>query len=261
MAALIKALLQPVAIVWLGLLALCVWQIYKRHYRWAAVPGALFLFVFITGSSPLAGYLLAGLESPYARTNWDDLPEADAVVVLGGIASGSEYEITGLDFSARADRIMTGVELIRQEKSKVLVVGGGGYLKEGQWRAEADRLRPWMADWELLKGAAVTDLGVCGNTREEAEKFVKLVKERDWGTVYLVTSANHMKRAEAVFLSAGVSVVPVGCDYMGYPFRGRWALIPSQSRMVGLRTWLYEKVGWAYYRSKGWIRLEALPKE
>ena len=52
MAALIKALLQPVAIVWLGLLALCVWQIYKRHYRWAAVPGALFLFVFITGSSP-----------------------------------------------------------------------------------------------------------------------------------------------------------------------------------------------------------------
>ena len=150
MAALIKALLQPVAIVWLGLLALCVWQIYKRHYRWAAVPGALFLFVFITGSSPLAGYLLAGLEAPYARTNWDDLPEADAVVVLGGIAAGSEYEITGLDFSARADRIMTGVELIRQEKSKVLVVGGGGYLKEGQWRAEADRLRPWMADWELL---------------------------------------------------------------------------------------------------------------
>ena len=83
MAALIKALLQPVAIVWLGLLALCVWQIYKRHYRWAAVPGALFLFVFITGSSPLAGYLLAGLEAPYARTNWDDLPKADAVVVLG----------------------------------------------------------------------------------------------------------------------------------------------------------------------------------
>ena len=261
MAALIKALLQPVAIVWLGLLALCVWQIYKRHYRWAAVPGALFLFVFITGSSPLAGYLLAGLEAPYARTNWDDLPEADAVVVLGGIAAGSEHEITGLDFSARADRIMTGVELIRQEKSKVLVVGGGGYLQDGQWRSEADRLRPWMADWELLGGAGVEDLGVCGNTREEAVKFAKLVKERDWETVYLVTSANHMKRAEAVFLSAGVSVVPVGCDYMGYPFRGRWGLIPSQDRMVGLRTWLYEKVGWAYYRSKGWIRLEALPKE
>ena len=60
-----------------------MWQIYKRHYRWAAVPGSLFLFVFITGSSPLAGYLVAGLEAPYARTNWDDLPEADTVVVLG----------------------------------------------------------------------------------------------------------------------------------------------------------------------------------
>ena len=42
MATLIKALLQPVAIVWLGLLALCVWQIYKRHYRWAACPAPCF---------------------------------------------------------------------------------------------------------------------------------------------------------------------------------------------------------------------------
>ena len=118
-----------------------------------------------------------------------------------------------------------------------------------------------MADWGLLKEAEVTDLGVCGNTREEAEEFVKLVKERDWDTVYLVTSANHMKRAEAVFLSAGISVMPVGCDYMGYPYSGRWRLIPSQDRLVGMRTWLYEKVGWTYYRSKGWIRLEALPKK
>ena len=123
----------------------------------------------------MAGYLLAGLEAPYARTNWDDLPEADAVVVLGGIASGSEYEITGLDFSARADRIMTGVELIRQEKSKVLVVGGGGYLKEGQWRAEADRLRPWMAD---IVGGPRWPIWGLWKYPEEAEKFFKLVKER-----------------------------------------------------------------------------------
>ena len=95
------------------------------------------------------------------------------------------------------------------------------------------------------------DLGVCGNTREEAVKFAKLVKERDWETVYLVTSANHMKRAEAVFLSAGVSVVPVGCDYMGYPFRGRWGLIPSQDRMVGLRTWLYREGGLGLLPVKG----------
>ena len=44
----------------------------------------------------LGGYLLAGLEAPYARTNWDDLPEADAVVVLRDCL-WFEYEITGLD--------------------------------------------------------------------------------------------------------------------------------------------------------------------
>ena len=49
-----------------------------------------------------------------------------------------------------------------------------------------------------------------------------------------------MKRAEAALIRR-VSVVPVGCDYMGYPFEALG--IDSQSdRMVGLRTWLYEKV-------------------
>ena len=115
-----------------------------------------------------------------------------------------------------------------------------------------------MADWELLKGAEVTDLGVCGNTREEAEEFVKLVKERDWDTVYLVTSANHMKRAEAVFLSAGVSVVPVGCDYMGYPFVAL-GLIPSQvewsdCELGFTRRWV------GLLPVEGWIRLEACRK-
>ena len=46
--------------------------------------------------------------------------------------------------------------------------------------------------------AEVADLGL-QEFQEEAEKFFKLVKERDWDTAYLVTSANHMKRAEAVF--------------------------------------------------------------
>ena len=260
MAALIKALLQPIAIVWLGLLALCAWQIYKRHYRWAAVPGALFLFIFIAGSSPLAGYLLSRLEAPYVRTDWDDLPQADAVVVLGGMATGSEHEITGVNFSAAADRIMTGIALVRGGNSNVLVIGGGGYWSGGELLPEADPLGPWMKDWKLLDNAEVHDLGICGNTREEAVKFSELAEMNDWESVLMVTSANHLKRAEAVFLSSGVSVEPVGCDYMGYPYRGDWKLIPSQDRLVGLRTWLYETVGWTYYRSQGWIRLEALPK-
>jgi len=261
MAALIKALLQPVAIVWLGLLALCVWQIYKSHYRWAAVPGALFLFVFITGSSPLAGYLIAGLEAPYARTNWDDLPEADTVVVLGGFVGGSNYEINGLNFNKSADRILTGIELIRRNKSDALVVGGGSFESEGKEYSEASQVKPWMAEWEVLGDAKVDDLGICNNTREEAVKFARLAKEHDWSTIILVTSANHMKRAGAVFQSEGIEVVPVACDFKGIGKPNSWKLIPDQDRMIDLRTWLYEKVGWAYYRSKGWIRLEALPKE
>ena len=261
MAALVKALLQPVAIVWLGLLGLCAWQIYRRHYRWAAVPGALFFFIFITGSSPLAVYLLADLEKPYARTDWVDLPEADAVVVLGGFVRGAGNEITGLNFNKSADRIMAGIELIRRNKSDVLVVGGGSFIAGGKEYPEANQVKPWMVDWELLGNAQVEDLGICKNTREEAVKSARLAKELDWNTIIIVTSANHMKRAEAVFRSEGIEVVPVACDFNGIGRVKSWELIPDQDRMIDFRTWLYEKVGWTYYRSKGWIRLEKLPKE
>ncbi|HIL25746.1 MAG TPA: YdcF family protein [Verrucomicrobia bacterium] len=261
MAALAKALLQPVVLLWLALLGSAGWFIYKRKYRLAALQGGLALALFILGSSPLAGNLLSRLEAPYGRTSWETLPEADAVLVLGGIGGGSDSEITGIDFSSTVDRLLTGIDLTRRGKAPVLVLGGGGYWKNGKLGSEAERIRPWMEKWKLAEDIPVHDLGVCANTYEESQKFAALARKEGWKTILLVTSASHMKRAEAVFLSSGVEVTPVACDFGAWRHRNEWNIFPSIDRLKAVQIWMYESAGWMYYRSKGWIQLDALPEK
>ena len=47
MADLAKQLLNPVVIIWIILIGMCVWQIYKRQHRWAAINGGMVLFMFL----------------------------------------------------------------------------------------------------------------------------------------------------------------------------------------------------------------------
>ena len=87
-----------------------------------------------------------------------------------------------------------------------------------------------------------------------------LVEANEWKSVMLVTSAWHMRRAEAVFQSTGVRVIPVACDFTGfYPspnssFFGHCLLFPQAGRLDVLRMYLQERIGWLYYRSRGWIK-------
>ena len=127
MADLVKQLLDPVAIIWLILIAMCAWQIYKRQHRWAAINGGMVLFLFLFGSTTLSSSLIGTLEKPYIGGIIDSNATADAVVVLGGYASGGDEELTGIDAHESFDRILTGIELIREGRAGRLYVGGGMY--------------------------------------------------------------------------------------------------------------------------------------
>ena len=116
-----------------------------------------------------------------------------------------------------------------------------------------------MHRWKLID-SPVLHLGICANTHEEALKTMEMIKLKGWRSVYLVTSASHMRRSEAVFRSAGIKTIPVACDFQGYPPSGEWrfseryTLLPQSVRLNLLRVYLHEQVGWLYYRSRGWIK-------
>ena len=256
MAYLVKQLLHPVAIIWLILIVMCGWQIYKRQYRWAAINGGMVLFLFLFGSTTLSSKLIGTLEKPYIGGIIDGNATADAVVVLGGYASGGDEELTGIDASGAFDRILSGIELVRVGKANRLYVGGGWFKTNDSRQSEHSVIEPWIRRWDLTD-VPIDSLGNAGNTYGESQAVKKLMNKNGWSKIILVTTASHMPRARAVFESSGVRVIPVGCDFKSIT-QGTLKVFPSSGRLDSLQVFLTEKVGWMYYRSKGWIRLEAL---
>ena len=256
MADLVKQLLHPVALIWLILIAMCAWQIYKRQHRWAAIDGGMVLFRFLFGSTTLSSILIGTLEKPYIGGIIDRNATADAVVVLGGYVSGGDEELTGIDASGAFDRILTGIELVRAGKANRLYVGGGWFKTSDSRHSEHSVIEPWIRRWDLTD-VPIDSLGDAGNTYGESQAVKKLMDKNGWSKIILVTTAWHMPRARAVFESSGVRVIPVGCDFKSVT-QGALNIFPSSGRLDTLWFFLTEKVGWMYYRSKGWIRLEAL---
>jgi uncharacterized SAM-binding protein YcdF (DUF218 family) len=220
-------------------------------WTWPVLPLAI---VHLVGATPLSPWLLAGLERPYLR-DWDILPQVDAVVILGGMHDYRPETLLGLDLAENADRLMTGIEWARRSGGLPIVFTGGSWELDGKMSPGSKILEDWLRDWGVLDGE-VLHVWPCGNTRDEATGVRALMTERGWERVALVTSANHLRRAEATFSKVNVEVVPVGCEFHGVSAMdagGNWQWLPRSRVLAWYQLWLHETLGWMYYRLKGWI--------
>ena len=116
-------------------------------------------------------------------------------------------------------------------------------------------MQTWYESWSI---ASLPSYVLPGNlnTRDEALGTLKLMNEQSWETILLVTSGTHMARAEAVFKSTGINVIPVACDFEGSSYlerTGGWSLVPRQTSFYLMKVYLHEVIGWPYYRLRGWI--------
>ena len=128
----ISSFTEPLSIVWLLALTGCVCAVRRRQWVSALCLAAIALSLSLAGSS-VSSRLLASIERPYAQVNLDALPACDAVVVLGGSAGPAEVSPFRFDLNARADRGVTGLELIRRGKATSVVTQNidGLHLRAG----------------------------------------------------------------------------------------------------------------------------------
>ena len=249
------ALLAPVGLVWGALIVLTA-LLWRRRLRWfAAATGALVVFIAVIGSTGVPGSLLASLERPYAGVKIEDLPAADAVVLLGGGASASRYEVGGVHLSPAGDRLVMAAELMRLGKAPVLLLGGNAGTLDGRLVLEAEMVRGLLARWGV-PAEAMIPLGGNADTHDEAIDVQTLARERGWRRVLLVTSANHMRRAAATVRHMGVEVVPVPCNFVTSVGTGETPFAPSvpgTDGFVKMAVWLHEEIGWLVYWRRGWL--------
>jgi len=235
---------------WVG--AAVLW---KRRQRFgAATVAALALGMSIIGSR-LPLYLLTPLEKPYIRPNLAEVPEADAVVLLGGTHDISLNDPMGFNLKSAADRILTALELVRLKKGGALVIGGRSQEVGGKVVTEGEVLERWFTRWQIIQ-VPVIQLENSQDTHDESLQVAALARKRGWKQIILVTTGSHMRRAEGVFRTAGLNVVPVACDFvrLGTPQHFEFRLFPDSRGFELADIYLHEQVGWWVYRLRGWIK-------
>jgi uncharacterized SAM-binding protein YcdF (DUF218 family) len=253
---LVLSLMEPISLVWMGSAALgvCLWR--RRQRRAAIAAGAMFILFTVVGGTGLSGWMLWRLERPWAGLKIADIPAADAVLVLGGGGEASPYEAGGVRLTKAGDRLTMALELMRLGKAPVLVVSGGVTSIDGDVKVEADVIKSWLDSWKSPALGEVVSLGAARVTRDEAVRFAAVAKQRGWRRVLLVTSASHMRRAIAVFRAVGVEAVPAPCNFVakfGGPAANFPITVPALNGFEKFNIWFHETVGWAVYRSRGWV--------
>jgi uncharacterized SAM-binding protein YcdF (DUF218 family) len=248
-------MVDPLALFWLGLCASTAWLAWKRRWRSAALIGSPAALLFLFGSLPWPEFLVAARESPYAENSVANAPRADVVVMLGGILEPSANDPFGFALRAGGQRFVAAVQLVREGKGNALVLGGSGPLPGKPEESEASLLCAFARQWNLCN-AEILDLGICQNTHDEAVRLQQLRAERGWKRITIVTSALHMKRAEATVRKLNGEVGIVACDFRSYGVKKEpWKSFPfpQTERMRILQDYLHEVVGGWIYRCRGWI--------
>lgn len=251
-----EALQNPLGVVWLVMVVsviVLLWRRQRRSAVWVAIPAGL---LFLIGSTPLSEILAERMEAPYATGRGVSTEPADVVVALGGSHRAAGSGLLEFDFGEAEDRVLAAVELGRRGAAREIVLGGSSQEIPGKPGVPTMSLvRDWLVSTRLVPPDS-TDLGICRNTREEALHFKEVQARKGWKTVILVTSALHMRRAEATFRKAGINVQPVACDFQVHGVEGSgrsFTLMPGQRRIALLTAYLHEQIGLLAYRWRGWI--------
>ncbi len=248
-------LVEPIGLVWLALIVLAVLLWRKRQRGFATMAAGIAAFIFLIGATHLPDVLLESLERPYLSVKLDTLPQADAVVMLGGCLDPAPNEVAGLHLTKAADRIVAALELIRLGKSPVLICGGAGAERNGVMQIEAELLKQALIE-RRVPVPEIISLGHCADTHDEAVRTRAILQQRGWRRVLLVTSANHLPRAVATFGALGVEVTAAPCNFQARPRRPGALIrsaIPGYVGFEQMAAWMHEQIGWWEYRRRGWL--------
>jgi uncharacterized SAM-binding protein YcdF (DUF218 family) len=223
------------------------------------------LLILWFSSTPLSSQLVLGsLERQFQDfTAIETLPNADAIVVLGGATMGAVPPRLYPEVMDAGDRLIQAVRLYRSGKAPRILLSGGKI----QWQAAKVPVPSEAEDMEVLLhlfGIADTDLILEGNslnTYQNAINSQKLFAKYQIKRILLVTSAFHMPRALAIFHKLGIDAIPAPTDFRTIEPRLHkrrsvqevlLGLLPSADQLNNTSLGMKEYLGIWVYRLRGW---------
>ena len=229
------------------LVALVLWRFSRLARRLVVVA---FAWLYLCSTAVVADFLMGTLEDDYKPRALSKVPEADAIVILGGATRGDAHFSTMGDLNQHADRLTYGLQLYQAGKAPWILLSGGGSEQE---RPESEIMYDYLELMGVPKGSMLRERE-SRTTQENAVYSGILLQGKGVQRILLVTSAFHMRRAVPLFERQGLEVVPAPTDYqriVSEPTLPRW--LPGAEALVRTSKAIKEHVGYWVYRSRGWL--------
>lgn len=235
------ALISPLgASLFGGLLAL-VLALWSRR-RLAISLGVLALLWLWFWSLPAASNWVRGhLEGQHPPIAIQEVPQAEAIVVLGGGVSPAGYGDLYPNLESGSDRVWQAARLYHASKAPLVLLTGGSDPSHSA-ASEAEAMGQFMRDLGVPGQALVLE-GRSRNTSQNAEYSAEILAGHGINRILLVTSAYHMPRAKGLFEAQGLEVIPVATDHEVLS-RPLWRnLLPDTRALDGSSRAIKEIVG------------------
>ena len=231
-----------------------------RRSRWTPLPIALVLVViFLASNAWLSNTLVRSLEWQNLPQN---LPNAEAIVLLGGSTKSSSFPRPMAEINEQGDRVLYAAKLYKEGKAPIIIAAGGRI----SWLSKEPPESSDMAELLKLMGVpldAIIEESDSLNTYENAINVKKILTARNIRKTLLVTSALHMPRSLLIFKKQGIDTVPAPTDFLvsqsdtesvaRTPAAILLNCLPDAYRLEQTTKALKEYIGIFFYALRGWL--------
>jgi uncharacterized SAM-binding protein YcdF (DUF218 family) len=245
--ALAAFLLPPLSLI---LLAVVGWLLIIQH---RPILGKTLIFtavalLWLLSTPFISSQLLTWIE---ARTRPAPSCQPQAIVVLGAGTYFNAPEFGGDTVTNLGlERLRLAAHLYRQTHLPILVSGG---QPSGGKSTEAGLMKTVLEN--DFKVPAKWVEGASANTRENAAFSRRILQQSGVSSVYLVTHAWHMPRAQDAFSKTGLCIVPAATGYRTHNRATVLSFLPDANSLAESYLALHEAIGIIWYGI--WNRLAA----
>ena len=240
------------------LLVVAIATFWKRPRVAATVMSLALTVLLLGGNLWVAEGLIHALESqspPLA-----ELPQADAIVVLGGGILPPYPPRPWIEMNEGGDRVLYGAKLYHEGNVPWVILSGGRVEWKGGHTPESADMAELMEAMGVPATAILQD-STSLNTYENAVNIKQILQDKQLrGPILLVTSAAHMPRSLAIFKKQGMDAIAAPTDFrvtetdihkgvLGFVLK----ILPQVDALRDTTIALKEHLGWVIYRLRGWL--------
>lgn len=241
-------------LIWIILLMGIPFFVKKKALQIAFRLAALLMLLAFTNSY-LARQAVQSWEEPLVSQSAITKTYEVGIVLGGGLVQKDDS--TGeLVFRGNTDRILKAIEMYKTGKIRKLLISGGNASYFHYMIPEAQLLKTYLSENDLIPAYDIWVDTVSRNTHENAVESKKILTEaRIRGQSLLITSSTHMRRSLACFQKEEVAVIAFVSNqiYLNNRNDFEFYVVPKLENLWVWNELFHEWFGWFFYRIAGYI--------